>query len=131
MTGNEFADWLEKKYLDWQYLNGRASIRNFAKWLDVNQALVVRYMNGKERPGPKILPKLAEKLGYAVYDVLGLARPDEVEETLIRQYRSIPPEHKEEYSQALREFIHAWSEHHGYEWEPDEGSPDDCQDKSP
>ncbi len=115
MTGNDFADWLEKKYLEWQMEHGRASIRSFAKWLGINHVILVNLMNAKGRPGPKTLPILAEKLGYEVYDVLGLPRPDEREAKLIRRYRAIPPELRDEFSLALEEFIDAWAEHHGFE----------------
>jgi len=115
MTGNEFADWLEKKYLDWQYINGRASIRKWSQWLGISHSAVINMMNGKTKPGPQVLPLLAEKLGFTVYDVLGEPRPDEIEAELIQQYRSIPPEQREEFSAALREYVRYWMEKHGYE----------------
>ena len=73
---SEFADWLEKKYLSWQIENGRGSIRKWSEGLGINHALIVQYMNDKEKPGPKIKPILAEQLGDEVYDKLGEPRPN-------------------------------------------------------
>ena len=70
MEKSRFADWLEKKYLSWQIENGRASIRQFSEWLDINQALVTQWMNDKAKPGPKTIHLLASKLGDEVYEIL-------------------------------------------------------------
>lgn len=129
MSKSYFAEWLEKKFLDWQYLNGRASMRKFSKWLEIDHALISQMMNGKLNPGPKTLPKLADKFGYVVYDVVGLPRPDADEEELIRRYRTIPPEKRAEYSQALREFTQAWAANHGYELDHGDNPEKNHQDK--
>ncbi len=110
MTGSPIADWLEKKYLEWQMVNGRASIRQFAKWLDMSHASVINLMNGKGKPGPKMLPKLAAKLGYEIYDMSGLPRPDPEEEELIHAYRAIPPNDQK----ALLDLIERFLLDHGF-----------------
>jgi transcriptional regulator with XRE-family HTH domain len=73
-----FGDWLEKKYLEWQMQNGRASIREFSRRIGINSALVIQWMNGKGRPGAKTIPLLAKALGLEVYDALGLPYPDSI-----------------------------------------------------
>jgi hypothetical protein len=73
-----FSEYMEKTYLSWQMDNGRASIREYSRWLDINHALIIQWMNGKAKPGPKSLPKLAAKLGLEIYDILGLARPNTI-----------------------------------------------------
>ena len=110
MTGSKFADWLEKKYLEWQMERGRASIRKFSAWLGINHALVVQWMNAKTRPGEKSALLLADKLGFEVYDALEIPGPNPDEIELIRAYRAIPPDDQ----QALLDLIDMWLTQHGF-----------------
>jgi len=105
MEKSRFADWLEKKYLNWQLENGRASIRQFARWLEINHALVVQWMNGKASPGPKTIHLLAFRLGNEVYELLedpaGTQKVPGLDEW-IRVYIAATPEQREDMLHNLR-----------------------------
>jgi len=70
------ADWLKQKYLEWQLsLGDRRSISQFADFLGVPQPSLSEWMGNKYQPRGTSVAKIAEKLGYEVYDVLGITRP--------------------------------------------------------
>lgn len=71
-----FKDWFFNQYLEWQRKYGKASVTKFAAWIDISQSSCDQYMSGKKRPAGENLRKIAEKLGYETYDLLGYARPD-------------------------------------------------------
>jgi len=71
MEKTAFAIWFERQFLDWQIDNGRSSVRQFSVWLGINHTLVIQWLNGKSRPGPKTIHLLAQKLGGEVYSILG------------------------------------------------------------
>lgn len=70
------ADWLKQKYLEWQLsLGDRRSISQFAEYIGVPQPSLSEWMGNKYLPRGTSVAKIAEKLGYEVYDVLGISRP--------------------------------------------------------
>jgi len=70
------AEWLKHKYLQWQLSIGdRRSISQFAEYLGVPQPSLSEWMGNKYLPRGTSVAKIAEKLGYEVYDVLGISRP--------------------------------------------------------
>lgn len=81
-----FSKYLENYYLNWQLKNGRASIREFSRWLDINHAQVIQWMNGRGKPGYKNIVKLAQKLGPEVYEILEINPSDIIEMT------NLPPD---------------------------------------
>jgi len=97
----EFSDWLTKYYLKWQEeLGERKTITEFAEYLDVSQQAVSNWMNGKYKPkGAKNIRSLASKLGLEVYDVLGMDRPEELDQP----WNQLPPELRGRLRTALRE----------------------------
>lgn len=74
----KFSQYLEMKFLEWQQQQGsRKTISEFAVYLEVPQPTISSYMTGARKPDMEKLQKIARKLGFEVYDVLGLPRPDE------------------------------------------------------
>lgn len=93
MTTPQFSHYLEQYYLDWQKKYGRASIRKFSLWLEINHSLVNQWMNGKGYdPGPKNLAKLALKIGHQVYSLLGRPEPPQFIQLYDAHYDDLPPE---------------------------------------
>jgi transcriptional regulator with XRE-family HTH domain len=73
---SEFPDWLKRKYLDWQHDQGDLkTMIQFAEYLGVTQQSLSAWVNGKSPPTGDNLLKLADKLGYEVYDILGVELP--------------------------------------------------------
>lgn len=72
----KFGNWLSKKFLEWQLSQGeRKTITQFAEYLGVPQPSLSEWMASKYIPRGQSLAKLAEKLGYEVYEILGVSRP--------------------------------------------------------
>jgi transcriptional regulator with XRE-family HTH domain len=106
----EFKEWIFKKYLDWQAEIGvRKSMSEFANYLGVSQQTISVWMNGRGTPSGKNVYKLGAQLGWELYDMLGLPRPELSEEAaylfmaaLVRMY---PPEQRPYIRQALMDTL--------------------------
>ncbi len=71
-----FSTWLNQQFLEWERQQGRRkSVTAFAHYLNVPQASLSEWMDGKYIPSADSLRKIAAKLGYEVYDALGIQRP--------------------------------------------------------
>lgn len=107
----DLSEWLNMRFLDWQRSEGkRKTIAEFASYLDVSQASLSDWLRGKYAPKGQNLAKIAEKLGYEIYDVLGIPRPlpaelDEKINDLIQAARQFPPEIQAHVISAFRELI--------------------------
>jgi transcriptional regulator with XRE-family HTH domain len=93
---------------------GRASIREFSRWLDINQAQITQWMNGKGRPGIVSARKLAMKLGPEIYDILDLPRPPKAIHELQSTYQTIPQEERQLFEQDFDRWLEDWLKSHGY-----------------
>lgn len=101
----EFSKFLEKYYLNWQMENGRASIREFSRWLDINHAMIDQWMNGKGRPGAKSIPKLARKLGPEVYEILNISPPPLFIQKLEAIYDELTPEQRQDLIRKINKIL--------------------------
>lgn len=73
-----FPELLEQKYLAWQTQIGRRkTLDDFAEFLGVGRPVLSNWLTGKRKPGAESLRLISSKIGFEVYDVLGLPRPDE------------------------------------------------------
>lgn len=85
------AKWLDKKYLDWQAkLGERKTLEDFADHLGVSRPLLSFWMNGSREPSEENLIKIAFKLGFQVYDVLEIDRPNILHLYANRNWENIP-----------------------------------------
>lgn len=75
----ELSKWFEKKYLEWQLENGKASISEFAKFLGLSQGYASQLMNGtRTGMSMKAAQKVCEKLNdWSLYDLLGYKKDNE------------------------------------------------------
>jgi ribosomal protein S6 len=109
-----FSDYLEKQYLLWQMDNGRASIRQFSRWLNINHALVTQWMNGNGKPGLGSMRKLAVKLGPEVYDIMDVAHPPKAINELEEIYHIISPNDYPTLELDFDRWLEQWLKSHGY-----------------
>jgi len=74
-----WKDYITKKYLEWRAdkLGRKGSAAAFAREINISPQLLSDWMNkGQIVSDQENINKLVEFLGYEVYDVLGLRRPD-------------------------------------------------------
>jgi len=89
----KYSAWLTKKFREWESNIGRRqSVSAFARYLDVNQASLSRWMNGDGPPNYENILKIADKLGpetYQVFDIeTTVIRNTYIPEPLLRRIRS-------------------------------------------
>ncbi len=112
------AEWLNAKFLEWERNEGkRKTMVQFAEYLGVAQPSLSDWVNGKYVPKGRNLSKIADKLGYEIYDIMGLRRPMPVElddkvNELIQAAMQFPPEIQAHVIAAFRELIPLLMEHH-------------------
>jgi transcriptional regulator with XRE-family HTH domain len=93
MEKNAFTEFLENSFVKWQSQMGkRKTIKEFSEYLGVSRPLLSMWMLGRQRPGPKNIELLANKLGPEVYDVLGFPRPNPDLQALMAAWNYIPSE---------------------------------------
>ena len=108
MMRSEFSKWMEKKYLEWQLENGKASISEFAEFLQLSQSYVSQIMNSTRATiGLKTAVKIANKLGdESIYAILGYEMPETQEELI----DSLPAALRSDLKSALREIRETFKE---------------------
>jgi hypothetical protein len=112
-----FDDFITKYYLNWQLANGRASIREFSKWLGVNHSLVVQWMNDKGLPGPKYIPRLVSKMGPGVLEYVNdPLLPSSVLEMTIT-LGQLPIADRTAFEDDFEQWLGTWLEKHGFKRE--------------
>jgi transcriptional regulator with XRE-family HTH domain len=71
-VNNNLSTWLIDKFREWEHATGRKqSVMEFARYLDVTQPSLTRWMAGDHPPTGKNIRKLADKLGPEIYYLLG------------------------------------------------------------
>jgi len=103
-----FPQFLELKFLDWQQKEGgRKTVKEFALYIGVSQSTVSMWWNGERNPEGENLRKIAGKLGFEVYDVLGLPRPDEDLAYISKHWEDVSPEFRRKFRQKVEEQLNA------------------------
>lgn len=103
------SDWLHLKFLEWERSEGkRKTMTQFAKYLEVSQVSLSDWLNGKYLPKGQNIGKIANKLGYEIYDILGISRPhitdvDEQVNQLVQIAMQFPPDIQANVLGAMRE----------------------------
>lgn len=87
-----FQKLLFESFLVWQKDSGKSLPQAaYASYLRVTPGALSNYLNGKRTPrSKKEIEKLAERLGQAVYDALGLPRPDPLLQLVIDNWGLLP-----------------------------------------
>lgn len=77
MCMKEVVEFLYRGFLKYQNDLGKpVKAKEFAQFLDVPPTSFSNWTNGKAVPSGENLRKVASKLGYEIYDILGEERPD-------------------------------------------------------
>lgn len=98
-------EWLNRKFLEWQMENGRATAEDFAENLGIKPAIFSHYMNGRRTPRGENLYKLAEKLGYEIYDILGYPRPSSSSRILRELWEKLPESEKIDVLNVIEDYL--------------------------
>ncbi len=105
----KFTDFLNQKYFEWQQAEKqRKTMGEFADYLGIKQSTVSMWYSG-QNPSLENIKKLAAKLGFEVYDVLALPRPDENLAYITQHWDVVPPEERVKF----REEVEKLFEKHG------------------
>lgn len=113
----EVAEWLNTKFLEWEQAEKkRKTLGQFAEYLGVSRISLSDWLSGKYVPKVQNLGRIAEKLGYEIYDIMGMPRPMPVElddkvNELIQAAMQFPPEIQAHVIAAFRELIPLLMEH--------------------
>lgn len=68
--------WLEEKYKEWiTSQEGRPTLQQFSVYLNVDYKSLNQWINGNFKPSNDNVIKLANKLGWEIYDILEWERP--------------------------------------------------------
>jgi transcriptional regulator with XRE-family HTH domain len=108
MMKSDFSKWMEKKYLEWQLENGKASISEFAEFLKLSQSYISQIMNGTRATiGLKTAVKIANKLNdESIYKILGYEMP----EPQVDLFDSLPAALRSDLRSALLEIRQTFKE---------------------
>lgn len=100
MPRTQFSTFLEKKFLEWQIKQGkRTTLREFSQHLGVSRAAISLWLNGDRVPDPGNIQKLAEVLGYEIYDALNLPRPNPFLQKINQIFERLSPEHQQKLAE--------------------------------
>jgi transcriptional regulator with XRE-family HTH domain len=101
-----FPELLEQKYLQWQSHQGkRKTLDEFAEYIGVGRPVLSNWLTGKRKPGIESLRLLSNKLGFEVYDVLGLPRPDEDLAFITQNWDNVSPEFRSKFREEVEEHL--------------------------
>ena len=100
----KFSQYLELKFLEWQRNEGgRKTVKEFAGFIGVSQSTISSWWNGIRVPEGENIRKLEKKLGFEVYDVLGLPRPDEDLAYISQHWDTISAEFRRKFRKEVEE----------------------------
>ena len=109
----EFRIWLTEKYVEWRgdKVGHNSSVSSFAEYIGTKQQLMSGWMNGDYAPAKANIDKLANKLGYEIYDILDIPQDERPTRADIRAaIRQVPPENMDEILILIEEYlrVHGW-----------------------
>lgn len=113
---SDFSTWLNKKFLDWQYNTGeRQTLKAFARYLDVKTTTLSSWLNDDVPPTGDNLYKVADKLGFEIYDLLDVPPPTpQFVHEMKTTYNALPAEQQPEFQEDLERFLAEWLTEHGF-----------------
>ena len=109
----KYALWLNKKFLEWQNQQGEPmDQQDFARYLGIRPTTYSGWINGNVPPSNDNLRRVAAKLGYEIYDVLGMPRPTE-REAAIATLEALAEQDNPETDEIF-DLIGRWFSDHGF-----------------
>jgi hypothetical protein len=102
-----FPAWLEEKFLKWrnEQNSRKANLTSFARWLGIPRPSLSQYLNGFAVPQGENLFRIATKLGFEVYEILGYSQPDRAVLEWQALYDITPPEDREELLRMAQDWL--------------------------
>ena len=104
----EFRIWLTEKYIEWRgdKIGHSGSVTAFAEHVGASQPQMSAWMNGDYAPAKANLDKLADKLGYEVYDILDIPQDERsVRSDIRRIIHQVPLEHLDDLKMLIEDFL--------------------------
>lgn len=107
---DKMRDWFTKKFVEWQASTGtRQTLDSFAAYLGVSRSTLSKYMNGDSRPGNiEFVEKISDKLGFEIYDLMEIPRPDPNLVYIIKSWPALSNEQRREIREQAEKY-HAQS----------------------
>jgi len=106
-----FANWLTRKIIEREAKEGRRlTYDEEAAAMGIKPQILSHYINRRSLPGRDNLPKIAQRYGLEVYDLLGIPRPlgaidDPDLAYIVEAWPSIPLEKRKELMKLYEELL--------------------------
>jgi hypothetical protein len=86
------AAWLEKKFQAWRaaQTSHRAGVTEFARHIGISRDDLNNYLLKGHRPEAERLEKIGRALGWEIYDLVGLPRPDPQLHAVTEAFQRLP-----------------------------------------
>lgn len=103
-TKQPHSVWLEEQFVAWRakQTSRLAGITQFAKHIGISRAALNVYMLRGSRPDGNNLERIGEVLGYEIYDLLDLERPDPWVKRMERLFDGLSPESRDKAEAFIR-----------------------------
>lgn len=87
---------------------------DLADWFGIEQSLFNHYYLGRRQPSRENAEKLAAKAGPIVFDIMGLARPDNRLAEMRAEYDTVPEQARDDYLEEIKKLTHEFLTARGY-----------------
>jgi len=113
---SDFSGWLNRKFLDWQNgIGERQTLKAFARYLDVKTTTLSSWLNDDIPPTGDNLYKIADKLGFEIYEILDVPPPTpRFVHEMKAAYNNLPSEAQPKFQDDLEKFLTEWLTDHGF-----------------
>ena len=107
MTNKKFTVWFNQKFLDWRnnQEDRKANLTRFSNWLGIKRPSISHYLNGNAIPEGDYLFRIATKLGFEVYEILGYVKQDSAIKEWQGLYDLAPPDLRDELLEMNRQWL--------------------------
>lgn len=98
------SEWLEAKYIEWRkkQTTRKATIEQFAEAIGISRSDYNNYTLRGTKPKGEDLERIGEVLGYEIYDLLGLERPDPWVKRMEKLFDGLSPEARDKAEAFIR-----------------------------
>ena len=98
------TEWIEQKLVQWRskQTTRKAGVTHFAAYVGISRDVMSSYLDKGVRPSGKNLEQIGEVLGYEIYDLLGLERPDPWVKRMEKLFDGLSPEARDKAEAFIR-----------------------------
>lgn len=102
-----YDQWIMDRFIEWERGEPRRqSYSAFARYLDVNQSSLSQWIAGSYPPSGENVVKIADRLGYEIYDILEIPQDERpIRKDLREAIRQVPPENQDELLDLIDQFL--------------------------